>query len=277
MRRTVVFATILLTMMTTLLAKDSSPLQSSDSLSPTYVETLQWLRRAGGNLKGESIKWLFCHGDERIGDLIRALREDLQTAFTAETIIRYLGNPKGMSAVIDRSRAQSVLESRWKVVPVPLNDWDYEHIERFINEPVDLWAQIPGQPSYDALNYVYPLALDRSPKAEIYLQEIIKKTARLERTGSLILRHIDSLQYWDPKRILADAKDPENIVKPIFLNRIYDDSFRVRMVAKTIKEDKALIKVNLVNGLLDGLAYDVVLVKNAGGWRCLSVTLAGIS
>jgi hypothetical protein len=254
----------------------NSIIKDHGSASTTYSETRKWIFQLSDNpTSGKSLQWLFCHGDERLEDLIHALQDDSRVSFAADRIIRYLGNPKGMTALIDWYQKRTNNETHGNIIPTPLSEWDYERIEGFINKPADRW----GFWDEELRDYIYPLALDDSLKAHAYLQDIIRKTSGLKRDGSLILEYVDQVKKSNTRKPLPDGKDLGKIAyeNAFFLRHKSKGSIKTRVLAKTLNNDKALIEIEAYWGPLASKTYHIVLKREGRRWKYISVTLVEIS
>ena len=203
--------------------------------------------------------------------------DDFAVASTAERIIRYLGNPKGIAVLPgwyqeQKEKLGSIFSSS-NIIPVPLCDRDYQEIEDSINKSVDRW----GESGLD--DYIYPLALDDSDRAQEYLQKIIQKTAKLKRDGSIFLSYIDHIHNSQPRRLMKDAKDLGKVVleNAFFIENNTRGELSCKVLAKTVDDDKALIEVFLYYGPIATETYHVVIKREGRGWRYISVTLVSMS
>jgi hypothetical protein len=257
----------------------NSIIKDHGSASTTYLEMRKWLFQEGDDSTSDkSLQWLFRHGDERLEDLIHALQDDFRVSFAAERIIRYLGNPKGMAELIDWYRKRTNIEGYGNIIPIPLSEWDYDRIEGFINKPADRWGFWGDGLGYVS-DYIYPLALDDSLKAQVYLQDIIRKTSGLKRDGSSVLEYIDQVKESNPRKLLPDGKDLGKIVQEnaFFLGHRPKGRVTTHVLTKTINDDKALIEIEQYWGALASATYHIVLKRERHGWRYISVTLVEIS
>jgi hypothetical protein len=99
-----------------------------------YRKTRKLLSGADVTHPNKEFARLYKIGDERIADLIRALKdEDREVCRRAQIVIRYLANPEGMRALHDTYAKQGELMFAG-TVPVPLDDWDYQFIRSFFLE-----------------------------------------------------------------------------------------------------------------------------------------------
>src|SRR5262245_48534325 len=115
-----------------LVASTSARSQESVRVDPDIRELL--VRMNGSHRSTKPLPVLFRLGDEKIADLIRALRDpDKNVRLSAQIVIRYLGNEQGMNAwkrMYDDQETDLTAP-----IPIPLNDADYDFIRDFYLKP----------------------------------------------------------------------------------------------------------------------------------------------
>jgi len=80
-----------------------------------------------GGLSKENMRALFETGDDRIDEIITALKDDNEDVrLNAQSIIRYLGNRKGMDALLSEYKSDPKKFLVVGAVPVPIHVLDYE-------------------------------------------------------------------------------------------------------------------------------------------------------
>jgi hypothetical protein len=203
---------------------------------------------------------LFRVGDSRIDEVVAALSDrDKNVQINAQRLIRYLGNPRGMAALKElyRSGGSYAISGSF---PIPLDDWDYEEIQK---DMLCAGCRLGG-----ALfpNYLYALALDGSARAHDCL-------AGLQAKGSWI-----PTIPTDEIRVIEGAHpDRELLAHSFFLTADDKRYATVRLLSYTESGDKGLFEIYVNRGILAEMWFHVVLVRHAGGWTFLSISMVGQS
>lgn len=133
----------------------------------SYGKIRKLLSDADVTHPNEEFARLYEIGDDRIGDLIKALKDgDPEIRRRAQIVIRYLANREGMKALHNIYAKQSEVIIAG-TVPVPLDDWDYQFIRSLFFKWQRQWSGLE-------YNYVFALMLDGSSKADELLKDIEK-------------------------------------------------------------------------------------------------------
>lgn len=234
----------------------------------TYHQTRKLLSDADVTHPNEEFARLYETGDERIVDLIRALKnEDQEISRRAQIVIRYLANPKGMKALhnIYAHNEEVIIAG---TVPVPLDDWDYQFIRPlFFEHPQAQWGQLE-------FNYVSALMLDGSPKASAVLNEVKKMHGLNEAKKFYHIADVRSL-----RDVFSGEVDLSKLVlRHAFFVGPRDRQYtRARLVALNSTKTRAFIEVYIGRGVLAEEWWHVVIDKEGGGWRFNSVRQAAVS
>jgi hypothetical protein len=237
--------------------------------SGTYAEThelLQQMNEEGRPL--DNLAKLFRVGDERIGDLIQALndpREDVKRS--AQIIIRYLGNPEGMDALIKSLKGKNSF-TIYGSVPLPLQAWDYDIIHSyFLNKPqqFDRLAHL----------YLYALALDDSRKAASVLPQMIETS----KAAGLEPFIIDALSS---REIKAGFKGDDDLAKAVlhasfFLTPQAKKAASAKVISFNHDGSKALVEIYVDRGVLAEELYHVVVIKSDHLWKLFSINPVSMS
>lgn len=221
----------------------------------------------------ETLASLFRVGDYRIEDLIAALDDsDDSVSLRAQTVIRYLGNPKGMKALTewyDKQSGEYVLAGP---VPTPLSEWDYKFINmNFVGKPPATWREL-------GIHYLYALALDSSDQSKLTLHEMIKSAGEVG-DSMFVGRAIRLIQIReDVSPIRGDKNVAELVLKNAFFISSEDHKYATaKLIGLNGNMDKALIEIHIKRALLAEEWYHVVIIKSGEGWRFLSVTQVVVS
>lgn len=255
-------------LLATLVFVSSLSVSAGDSISPTYANTRKSLASMGDRTNsGDQLKRLFRIGDQRIGDLIRALEEsDRRVRLNAQIVIRYLGNAEGMRVLVNRieSGQENLIAGS---VPIPLSEWDYAQIKSRLGDG-------PGQSNVQVTDYIYALALDGSARAKDALRQLSEGPWGAHYAE--ILGDITRAASRDP---FPEGSSLSMAVKQnaSFLDPNDQRIAKARMIGFNGAGDKALIVLYIDNGPLAERWYHVVVEKYAGGWRFFSISLVGMS
>lgn len=212
---------------------------------------------------------LFRIGDERVQDLIRALDDpDPEVRSNAQLIIRYLGNPTGMDALIERyTKSGSV--NVVGPVPLPLTEWDYD----FINST---YLNKPGNFGELGIQYLYALSLDGSPKAKELLPGMLR-TAKTAGIDDFTLKAVSSSESAYISGSGADDLAGAVLRAAKFLRPTDKKHGSAKLLAFNGAQDKALVEIYIDNGVLAEETYHVVVCKGRDGWKFFSVSLVAVS
>ena len=236
--------------------------------SDTYQQTRQLLSDSDVTHPNEAFARLYEIGDERIGDLIRALNDDdREISRRAQEVIRYLANPEGMKAL------HNIFAHNEKViiagtVPPSLDDWDYKFIRLLIFEhPQEHWSQLE-------FNYVSALVLDGSPRAGAMLTEIGKTTVVNEAKKFYRIANLNSL-----RDTFSDEADLSRLVlqHAFFVDSEDRKYTSARLAAMNGAKTKAFVEVYINRGVLAEEWWHVVIDKKGNRWRFATISLAAVS
>jgi hypothetical protein len=257
-----------------LLSLAGSGIVSSDSSSKTYKGTRKLLwKMHDRRLDSDKLAFLFRIGDKRVIDLIQALDDpDKAISLRAQIVLRYLGNEVGMKALREWYGRQQREYQIAGPVPLPLSDWDYNVIKiEFLSKPPQSWRD-------RAVQYIYSLALDESPRAKIVLDEMVKRAEKLNESTfvKLAMRHIQARQ---PAKPLTGQKDLAKLVRDnaFFVATVDQRYMSVRLLGFNAARDKALLEVHVDRGSLDEEWYHVVVSKCGSGWQFFAIDQIAIS
>lgn len=225
----------------------------------------------GGKDSSDVLATLFKTGDGRISDLIKALNDsDRKVSLRAQIVIRYLGNETGMQALDTwyNSQAETVTAGP---VPLPLRERDYVSIKvDYIDQPSNRWVS--------ADRYIYALALDGSPRAKAFLDEMMKRVGTIDDStvsGYALGRVLAS----SPEKLLTPQSDlAKMVLKNAFFilpeDRAYASS---KLVGLNAGKNRALVEVYINRGHLAEEWYHVVISKRGRNWKFFSITQVAVS
>lgn len=203
----------------------------------------------------------FSIGDANIDELISALDDrDESVSLNAQIVIRYLGNQDGMTALFHRY-ASGQIKATTGAVPVPLSDWDFNQIEsRFLCAECRLEGW--GVPEY-----TYALMLDSSPRATQTLDRLVQKfnPEWLPTTKT------------DGRFANVEPIAPELLREAFWLTATEKKVTTAKLISVTTDSRKALFEVYVNQGALAEKWFNVVAVREAAGWKIISVTMSGQS
>jgi len=209
---------------------------------------------------------LFRIGDERIDELVKALSDsDPKIKLNAQMTIRYLGNEKGIKALVEAYKKDRTTNVTLPI-PLPLNDWDYDFVRTHY-----MVGKRLTEPMMDS--YLFALLLDGTPRAASVFRKIIDNA----RTHGV---KMDESRYTClPGSVINDDTRFEQAVlsNACFLNERERRLARSRLVSYNTAGDKALVEIEINGGFLAKEWYHVVLSKSEKGWRFFSVSLIGWS
>jgi hypothetical protein len=225
---------------------------------PAHVRKL--LSRVESGTGGKALARLFRLGDGYAEQFVAALSDpDEQVREGAQRLIRYLGSPGGIAGLRESYRRGNGLIT--SVIPVPLDDWDYEQISKYITCS-DCRASEPFMP-----DYVYALILDGSPRAHDALTKVQSRfpgwIPSIPPAETLILRN--------------SKPEQELLAHSFFLTNEDKMAATVRTLSLTHDRKKALLEIHVNHGALEEKWFHVVLVRDASAWRFLSVSFVGES
>jgi hypothetical protein len=201
--------------------------------------------------------------------LVRALEDqDQAVSKNAQLVIRYLGNPAGMEALVRHySKAESI--NIVGPVPLPLTDWDYDFIKStYLGRPKNF--------GYLSTHYLYALALDGSPKAKELLPPMLD-AAKAAGTDEFTLGAVRSGELASP--LSSDDKDLAGGVlkKARFLRPVDREHATAKLIALNKAHDKALLEIDVDHGVLAEAKYHVVVSRSNEGWKLYSISLVAES
>lgn len=225
--------------------------------------------------RGEEQKLLFEMGDERIDDLIRGLDDsDNDVRRAAQWMIRYLGNPKGMTAVrqwLDRHDREKVGSLIIGPAPLPLTDWEYRWIEEaYLGKPVNEW---PRQDSF-----LYALALDQSPSSKELLKEL-KRRVEWSMRGTFTGRALEDALSYKPRALAVEKGLPGLVLENAFFIPPEDRRCctRARVLGQSRAGDKVMIELYVNRGVLAEEWWHVGIRKTGEAWMFYWIELAMVS
>ncbi len=234
----------------------------AQSLTPTTRNLLLQLKVDGG--QNNNLAILFSEGENRIDDLIELLEDsDSTIRRNAQIIIRYLNNSDGMNALFSNYE-----KNEFNIVgqiPAPLHDWDYE----FVNSTLLGKPENFGQTSTE---YLYALALDKSPRSKKLLLELIK-TAKLAKTDSFVIKAVINKNFGKSFKVEGDDDLAKIVLKSsTFLPDIAKKNGSAKIIAYNSNKSKALIEIYINYGVLAEETYHVVVNKTGKFWSlsCIS-------
>lgn len=242
--------------------------------SRMYQDTRKLLS-AMDNVRTDSDKLaaLFKVGDERIPDLIRALDDpDSDISLRAQIMIRYLGNPRGMKALIEWYAKRTNGYAIDGPIPLPLGDWDYRLINmNFLGKSPQLWRDLGVQ-------YIYALALDDSQQSKRVLDEMVKSATGVDE-NTFLAHAIQRVRMGQPTKVLPTEKDLAKLVldNAFFVSTQDHKQASARLLGLSGKKDKALVEVYINRGRLAEEWYHVVISKHGRGWKFFSITQVAVS
>jgi hypothetical protein len=224
-------------------------------------------------LDKDKLASLFKIGDNRIADLVRALDDqDKTVSVNAQIVIRYLGNDHSMRSLYDWYQKQQGDFQVAGPIPLPLSQWDYDHIEVYaVNRPVGSWRDLEVQ-------YIYALALDGSTRARETLLKLINKAKDAD-DSTFVSKAIKSVEKRDLRQLVGTARGPAQAVRrnPFFIPLEDRKYMSAQLLAFNATKSKALVEVHIGRGVLAEEWYHVVITRQDGGWRYFSVYPVSVS
>lgn len=242
--------------------------------SNTYKDTRKLLSEMHDrHLDSDKLASLFRIGDKRTANLIQALDDpDQDISLRAQVVLRYLGNESGMNALRELYSRQKREYRIAGPVPLPLSDWDYNFIKsNLLNEPPQTWRD-------RAVQYIYALALDNSPRAKAVLDELVKIAEQLDES-TFVKQAIERIQGKQLGKPLTKQKDLAKLVRDnaFFVAPIDQRYTSVRLLGFNAAKNKALVEVHINRRSLAEEWYHVVMKKYKSGWNFFAVEPIAIS
>jgi hypothetical protein len=234
----------------------------------TFNETRQLLAVPVTNgFSSQQLGTLFRIGDVRIADLIQALDDsDENVRLNARSIIRYLGNEKGLEILLKHAKGKNFIVP--PPVPLPISEWDYQWVQS---------QYLTGDPEFDmrSISYIYALALDGSRRATSVLHQLIS-TAKKRKIKLPALSYIRSSLVGN---VFIGERDLMKAVlsNAFFLSPRARRLSTARLISYNGIKNKALIEIHVSGGYLAEEWYHVVISKHGRGWRVFSITLVAVS
>ena len=221
----------------------------------------------------EELAALFKTGDRHIEDLIQALDDpDRDISIRAQTVIRYLGNERGMRKLIEWYDKRPTEVPIAGPVPLPLSEWDYEFINIFLlPKSPDMWREI-------GVRYIYALAIDDSDRSQRVLEAVVKNGSAASLDG-FVGRAISQVPMAKRGELIGRRKDLARLVlENAFFVSQWDKKYTTaRLLGFNGSKDKALIEVYINRGPLAEEWHHVVIRKRDSGWKFFSITEVGLS
>jgi hypothetical protein len=257
-----------------LLTLSGNALGFSASESRTYRQTRKLLSQMK-DVKNDSdrLAALFKVADQRIDDLIQALDDqNREISRSAQIVIRYSGNAKGMKALTDWYGMQPNEYPVVGPIPLPLSDWDYKFINtNVIGKPPEMWGDL-------GVRYIYALAVDGSQQSSSILDAIVKKAGAVDESTFLGYA-INRVRTSRTTKLLTSEKD---LARPVLKNAFFlspedHKEASARFLGINGDKDKALIEVYINRGRLAEEWYHIVIMKHGQGWKFFSITPVAVS
>ena len=232
-----------------------------NKLTVSSKKIYKLLEKMDNSTDDKRLAKLFEMGDENIDELIESLKVlNTKVQLNAQKVIRYLANEKGMKAVFESYKTNNQYSFVYPV-PIPLNDWDYEFLDKnCLQTPVC------------DVDYAYATALilDNSKKSlQIYNsirdriavseQPLFKKI--LETQGDLVS------QETNLEKLIEKQLIPSSELK----------CTTISLLAYSSKKDKALVELYINHGVLAEEWFNLVLKKTSNGWQIISLAQTAIS
>lgn len=217
------------------------------------------------HLSTKELAILFHQGDDKIGDVIKMLRDpDRDVRLGAQIVIRYLGNDDGMSAWTKGGGFDK--EEMTGPIPIPLRPEDYDLI-RFLY----MRDNMKTEPLMEA--YLFALALDGSSRATQLLSDVVgnanKHGFKINESRFINMR----------TKVVRDGADLAKAVleEADFLQPKERDFASAKIIACTKSNDKALVEIHVNRGELAQEWYHVVVKKSGDKWKFFSITQVAVS
>lgn len=234
----------------------------AQSLIPTTRNLLLQLKVDGG--QNNNLAILFNEGEDRNNDLIELLKDpDSTIRRNAQIIIRYLNNLDGMNALFS-----SYEKNEFSIVgqiSAPLHDWDYEFVNSTLLGKPENFGQISTE-------YLYALALDKSPRSKKLLLELIK-TAKLAKTDPFVINTVINENFGKSFRVEGNDDLAKIVLKnSTFLPDIAKKNSTAKIIAYNSDKSKALIEIYVNYGVLAEETYHIVVSKTGNFWSISSIS-----
>lgn len=216
----------------------------------------------------ENLSNLFQIGDSKIDELIKYLDDsDEKARYNAQLVIRYLGNQKGMDAVISKYLSNKK-HSPVPPIPLPLREPDYNFIEtNYLKKDI--------RKSIIFEEYLYALCLDRTGRSREVFESLVKKIKANK-------FKIDRNKYKNTANVVLTVPDESQLASSCLQHSIFISEqerilARTSLLAVNSNKSKALIEIYVNGGPLATKTYHVVLEKMNETWRFYSISLVLIS
>lgn len=234
----------------------------AQSLTPTTRNLLLQLKVDGRQNKNLAI--LFNEGEDRSNDLAKLLEDsDSIVRINAQIIIRYLNNSNGMNALFSNYEKNTV--NIVGQIPVPLHAWDYEFVNSTLLDKPENFGQISTE-------YLYALALDKSPCSRKLLLELIK-TAKLAKTDPFVINTVINENFGKSFRVEGSDDLAKIVLKnSTFLSDIAKKNSTAKIIAYNSDKSKSLIEIYVNYGVLAEETYHIVVSKTGDFWSIFSIS-----
>lgn len=220
------------------------------------------LRELGAKPSAELLSCLFSHGDMEIEAIVEGLSDsDPDVQVGSQMIIRYLGNPTGLSQLLNfYAKAKQNTVVVIEPVAAPLAEWDFQYLAG---------ALVKGRHfGSERLGYSVALEVDGSERAQKLLQRInefgsTSSQPFLSECGKSNLSRSFEVGGSLEKSVLDQA---------CFLKLTDRDHASTKLLAYNSLRDKALVEIR------DGQrSIHIVVSRRGDTWTFFSVTLFRIS
>lgn len=237
----------------------------------SFVETRRLLSEMGSNrLESENLATLFRVGDERINDLIKALDDsDEDIRLNAQIVIRYLGNDKGMDALLVKYEKAAPRSFTFAgPAPLPIHELDYKFIDSICSERLPNPCNLPP-------SYIFALARDGSAKAISLLRKVIEHE-KTRGNENVVLRYAEAKQS---NQVFGEKGNLQGVIlnNAFFLSARERRLSNARLIAYNGMKDKALLEIHVDAGPLAEGWYHVVVSRHGQGWKIFSISLVSVS
>ncbi len=242
--------------------------------STTYQSTRQLLSTMDA-VKNDSdqLAALFKVGDQRVEDLVRALDDpEREISVRAQIVIRYLGNVRGMAALLQWYEKHPIEQPIAGPIPLPLSAWDYEFINfNLIEKPPETWREI-------GVRYIYALAMDDSDLSKKTLDRLMKNASAVN-PETFVGGAIRQVQRERPTNLMAGEKDLATLVldNAFFVSAGDRKHSKAQVLALNSNKDKVLVEIHINRGHLAEEWHHVVIKKCGQGWKFFSITQVAVS
>jgi hypothetical protein len=240
-------------------------------VQPTYVaQTDSGLRKIleSDDFAFSGMAKIFHEGTLRLPNLIVALDDpDGRVSDNAQVMLRLLGDTRGIHALHEwYVKPRPVLRIVSGPVPAPLQEWDYKYINDFVlSRSYRDWDT-------DAVNYLYALTIDDSPRAKEMLKSMLNKIPKDADPSTLSFQTVNRLPKDSTQLTICD---PSGHIENVILKQAFFLSIeeRQRTSIELLSHSEGNNKVLLTASQTYGHTFLIVLEREGSCWKYQSISL----